>query len=139
MWKETERARAKAARIWQRPPGRLVSHTGPGPRAAGQLQAWAVRPGHQAAAGPEPFGSADRDGAAGGALQLAGKGECLLGRDQPHLLDGLASAAKELDRTGGRDELLDARLIAVNPKPADFANGALYLKHILPPQRHRAT
>ena len=57
-------------------------------------------PGHQPAAGPEPFGSADRDGAAGGALQLAGKGKGLLGRDQPHLFDGLTAAAKELDFTG---------------------------------------
>ncbi len=38
------------------------------------LPALLQRPGHQAAAGAEPFGSAGRDGVAGGALQLAGKG-----------------------------------------------------------------
>lgn len=89
------------------------------------LPALLQRPSHQPAAGPEPNGSADRDGAAGGALQLAGKGERLLGRDQPHLLDGLAAAAKELDLTGGGAELLDSWLIAVNHKQADFADGAL--------------
>ncbi len=83
------------------------------------------KPGHQPAAGPEPAGSADRDGAAGGALQLAGKGECLLGGDQPHLLDGLAAAAQELDLTGRGAELLDSWRIAVNHKQADFTDGAL--------------
>ena len=88
-----------------------------------------MRPGHQPAAGPEPAGSADRDGAAGGALQLAGKGKCLLGRDQPHLFDGLTAAAKELDLTGSGAELLNAGRIAVNHKQADFTDGALGSGH----------
>jgi hypothetical protein len=88
-----------------------------------------VKPGHQTAAGPEPDGSADRNGAAGGALQLAGKGKCLVGGDQPHLLDGLAAPAQELDLTGSGAELLDARRIAVNNKQADFTDGALGSGH----------
>jgi len=83
------------------------------------------RPSHQPGAGPKPNGSTDRDSAAGSALQLAGKGEGLVSRDQPHLLDGLAAAAKELDLTGGGAELLDSWLIAVNHKQADFTDGAL--------------
>ena len=79
--------------------------------------------------GLSPRGSADRDGAAGGALQLAGKGKCLLGRDQPHLFDGLTAAAKELDLTGSGAELLNAGLIAVNHKQADFTDGALGSGH----------
>jgi hypothetical protein len=35
--------------------------------------------------GQAPKGSADRDGAAGGALQLAGKRDGLLSRDQPQV------------------------------------------------------
>jgi len=83
------------------------------------------KPGHQPAAGHEPSDSADRDGAAGGALQLAGKGEGLVSRDQPHLLDGLAAPAQELDSTGSAAALAGARLIAVNHKQADFTDGAL--------------
>ena len=63
--------------------------------------------------------------AAGGALQLAGKGKGLLGRDQPHLFDGLTAAAKELDLTGSGAVLLNAGRIAVNHKQADFTDGAL--------------
>jgi hypothetical protein len=52
-----------------------------------------------------------------------------MSRDQPHLLDGLAAAAKELDLPRGSAELLDTRLIAVNHKQADFADGALGSGH----------
>jgi hypothetical protein len=45
--------------------------------------------------------------------------------DQPHLLDGLAAAAQELDLTGSGAELLNAGRIAVNHKQADFTDGAL--------------
>jgi len=58
-----------------------------------------------------------------------GKGERLLGGDQPHLLDGLAAAAQELDLTGGGAELLNAGRIAVNHKQADFTDGALGSGH----------
>jgi hypothetical protein len=75
--------------------------------------------------GQSPRGSADGDGAAGSALQLAGKGEGLVSRDQPHLLAGFAAPAKELDSTGSAAALAGARLIAVNNKQADFTNGAL--------------
>jgi hypothetical protein len=50
-------------------------------------------------------------------------------RDQPHLLDGLAAPAQELDLTGSGDKLLDARLIAANHKEADFTDGALGYGH----------
>ena len=48
-----------------------------------------------------------------------------MSRDQPHLLDGLAAPAKELDSTGSAAALAGARLIAVNNKQADFTDGAL--------------
>ena len=96
---------------------------------AGFCQLTAESPATNLQPGLSPEGSADRDGAAGGALQLAGKGERFFGRDQPHLLDGLAAPAKELDGTGGSAELLDPGLIAVNHKQADFADGALGTGH----------
>jgi len=46
-------------------------------------------------------------------------------RDQPHLLDGLAAPAKELDLAVSGAELLDSWLIAVNHKQAHFTNGAV--------------
>jgi hypothetical protein len=84
------------------------------------LPAHCSKPSHQPAAGPEPLGSADRDGAAGGALQLAGKGEGLLGRDQPHLFDGLAAAAQEL-LLAGMGTAFDASGIEVDGHATDFA------------------
>jgi hypothetical protein len=41
-------------------------------------------------------------------------------RIQPHLLDGLAAPAKELDLKGSGTELLNAGRIAVNLKQAEF-------------------
>jgi hypothetical protein len=63
------------------------------------------------------------------ATAIGCKGKCLLGRDQPHLFDGLTAAAKELDLTGSGAELLNAGLIAVNHKQADFTDGALGSGH----------
>lgn len=42
-----------------------------------------------------------------GALQLPGIGKCLLRRDQPHLLYGLAAAAKELGQPRGSAKFMD--------------------------------
>jgi hypothetical protein len=54
------------------------------------------------------------------AQQLAGKGEGLLGRDQPHLFDGLAAAAQEL-LLAGMGTAFDASGIEVDGHATDFA------------------
>jgi hypothetical protein len=54
------------------------------------------------------------------AQQLADKGERLLGRDQPHLFDGLAAAAQEL-LLAGMGTAFDASGIEVDGHATDFA------------------
>jgi hypothetical protein len=83
------------------------------------------RPRHQRATGPAPEGSAERDDPAGGVLQLAGKREGLVSRDQPHRLDGLAGPAQELAGPGSAAALAGAGLTAENLKQADFTDRAL--------------
>ena len=75
------------------------------------------------------MGSDHRHGAALCALHCLGDGKGFFSRDKAHLLDGLAAAAKELDLTGSGAELLNAGLIAVNHKQADFTDGALGSGH----------
>jgi len=48
-----------------------------------------------------------------------------VGRDQPHLLDGLAAPAQEFDSAGNTAALFDAGLVLVNDQQADFTDGAL--------------
>jgi hypothetical protein len=74
-------------------------------------------------------GSADRHGATRRPLELPSKGKGLLCRDEAHASDGLAPAAKVLDRAGSAAALDRARGIAVDREQADFADRALECSH----------
>jgi hypothetical protein len=80
-------------------------------------------------AGPEPLGSADRDRAACSALQLAGKGIGLLGRDEPLALDRLAATAEVLDGAGHGATFGGAWGVAVDGEQAQLADGTLGCGH----------
>ena len=68
------------------------------------------------------WGSDHRDGAAPGALQLAGDREGLFGRHEAHLLDRLAALPEETLLAWMR-AALEAIGIEVNDDAADFAAG----------------